>query len=95
MPLDDHDAFELWLRERWYEKDALMEEFVSTGRFPVNKAEIKGSVNGALKADFIETEVKLRGWWEVGNIFVILATFGLVVNLFAKMCNVLLYGRQS
>ncbi|KAF4627969.1 hypothetical protein G7Y89_g10183 [Cudoniella acicularis] len=61
IPLDDHDTFDLWLRERWYEKDAFIEQYLTTGRFPGSKAATNGLVtNGALKESFIETEVKLK-----------------------------------
>jgi len=92
IPLDDHDKFDIWLRERWYEKDALMEQYVSTGRFPGNAA--SGAVNGDVKEDFIETEVKLAHWWEVGNIFVVLAAFALVANLLARVWELVIYGKH-
>ncbi|KAH8663562.1 acyltransferase-domain-containing protein [Tricladium varicosporioides] len=88
IPLHDHEEFDVWLRERWIEKDALMEQYLTTGRFPTSKGAINGSTaKSGLKTDFIETEVKLKNWWEVGNIFVVLATFGLLVNLVARGWN--------
>jgi len=81
IPLDDHETFDQWMKDRWYEKDALLEQYMTTGRFP--------ALAGLAKSDdsqdgFIETEVKPKHWWEVGNIFVVLSTVGLVVNLFVK-----------
>ena len=38
IPLDSQDSFDAWLRARWYEKDALMEQYLSTGRFPPSPA---------------------------------------------------------
>ncbi|CAI4212889.1 unnamed protein product [Parascedosporium putredinis] len=35
IPLEDAAEFDEWLRARWYEKDALMEGYLQTGRFPV------------------------------------------------------------
>jgi hypothetical protein len=93
IPLDDDGKFELWLRERWYEKDAFMEQYLTTGRFPGSLAAINGAeTKGNVKEVFIETEVKLAHWWEVGNIFVVLAAFGLVFNLLARVWNLVLYG---
>jgi hypothetical protein len=95
MPLHDHDAFDLWLRERWQEKDDFIEEFLNTGRFPATKAATKGTTNGTTKEGHIETEVKLAHWWEIGNIFIILATVGLLANVGAKLWNFALYGREQ
>ena len=95
IPLEDHDKFELWLRERWYEKDAFLEQYLTTGRFPADHAATNGAMtNGTVKEEFIETEVKLAHWYEIGNIFVVLATFGLVANLLARVWDTVLYGRQ-
>jgi lysocardiolipin and lysophospholipid acyltransferase len=34
IPIADPAEFELWLRERWLEKDDLMEYYMENGRFP-------------------------------------------------------------
>ncbi|KAA8905536.1 acyltransferase-domain-containing protein [Sphaerosporella brunnea] len=34
IPIEDPAEFELWLRERWYEKDNLLEYYMENGRFP-------------------------------------------------------------
>ena len=93
IPLGDHEKFDLWLRERWYEKDALIEEYLTTGRFPGIVPAAKEMANGAMKEEYIETEVKLAHWWEVGSIFVVLATFGLVANLLARVWELVIYGK--
>lgn len=93
MPLDDHDKFELWLRERWYEKDAFMEQYITTGQFPGSKAAIN-AVKSSGNDEFIETEVQLAHWWEVGNIFLVLGMFALLANLVVRAWNVVWYGRQ-
>lgn len=93
IPLGDHEKFDLWLRERWYEKDALIEEYLTTGRFPGIVPAAKEMANGAMKEEHIETEVKLAHWWEVGSIFVVLATFGLVANLLARVWELVIYGK--
>lgn len=95
IPLDDHVAFEEWLRERWYEKDALMEQYLTSGRFPANEIspETKGVVpRGVLNGGFIETEVRPANWWEIGKIFVVLGAFGLIANIGAKIWNLAVYG---
>ncbi|KAI2778031.1 acyltransferase-domain-containing protein [Daldinia loculata] len=83
MPLDNQDDFDKWLRERWYEKDALLEQYVSTGRFPANEAGIKGH---------IETEVRTQYWWEFGKIFVMLGSFGLIFSFFLRTLRTLARG---
>ncbi|PQE32758.1 hypothetical protein CJF32_00009642 [Rutstroemia sp. NJR-2017a WRK4] len=91
IPLDNAEEFDLWLREKWYEKDALMEQYMTTGRFPPNAASDKG----AHEHEFIETEVKQKNWSDFLNIFVVLATAGLIANLFAKVWNWALYGNMK
>lgn len=95
IPLDDSEKFEHWLKERWYEKDALMEQYLTTGRFPRNVAATNGaSKNEVLKDDYIETEVKLSHWWEILNLFTVLGIVALIANLGAKAWNELFDGRQ-
>jgi hypothetical protein len=84
IPLDDHEKFDLWLRERWYEKDDFIEQYLTTGRFPG----ISVTTNGAMEEEHIETEVTLAHWWEVGNIFIVLATIGLIANILARIWTV-------
>lgn len=101
IPLDNAEEFDIWLRERWTEKDALLEEYVSTGRFPPSKSlstngkYLNGSVSNAGEGGFVETEVKTAHWWEVGKIFSTLAMFGLVANVVGKMWNVVFYGNAA
>jgi lysocardiolipin and lysophospholipid acyltransferase len=96
MPLDDPEKFELWLRERWHEKDLMLEHFVEHGSFPSDKAAINGAVNeGGPKDDVVETEVKLGHWYEVFNIFIMLATFALIANMLARIWSKSLWGRSS
>lgn len=68
MPLDDPEAFGLWLRDQWYQKDALMEEYVTTGRFPRMVGDI----------DHIETEIKTRSPWELLQIASVVGTVVLI-----------------
>lgn len=94
IPLSNAEDFDVWLRERWYEKDALMEQYVSTGRFPGSKQVTDESTTSEEKEKFIESYVKLAHWWEVANIFVVLGAAGLLANLAARVWNMALYGRQ-
>ncbi|TPX12893.1 uncharacterized protein E0L32_006773 [Thyridium curvatum] len=86
IPLSDAKEFELWLRERWYEKDALMEEYLATGRFPASPEAIVDSkgLQGRTGA-YVETEVRTRYPFEFVQIFVVLGVFGLVWNVLGKM----------
>ncbi|AEO63176.1 uncharacterized protein THITE_2108080 [Thermothielavioides terrestris NRRL 8126] len=83
IPLGNQEEFEVWLRERWYEKDALMEQYLSTGRFPPSPAEAVTTGNKG----FIETEVRTRYPWEFLQIYSVLGAFALVTNLLLKTWN--------
>ncbi|KND89268.1 putative acyltransferase [Tolypocladium ophioglossoides CBS 100239] len=78
IPLDDQDKFDLWLREQWYKKDALMEEYLTTGRFP--------AMAGA-ETDFIETSVRTRYPWEILQIFTVVGICGLAWNNVRKLLH--------
>ena len=76
IPIDDKKKFDVWLRNRWREKDYLLEHFNRTGRFPADEKWIlkEGSVNssnsGASRiAPFIETEIKTKKLNEFVSIF--------------------------
>lgn len=83
IPLDDHDEFDAWLRERWYEKDAVMETYKQTGRFPPMAHDVNQPKSTAI--DYIETEVRTKYWWEFLQIFVVVGIFGLLGNIVAKV----------
>ncbi len=104
IPIDDPKQFEQWLNQRWREKDALLEQYVENGRFPADDghdSEGEPATSGhsgskmAKGAGFIETEVKLAHWYEIGQIFVVLAAFGLIFNILAKLWNLVFYGNLS
>jgi lysocardiolipin and lysophospholipid acyltransferase len=86
MPLDNAEKFELWLRDRWYEKDAFMEQYLSTGRFPASESK-EGSDDGV----FIETEVRTKYWWEIAQVFVIVGTCRLLWNAITNAISRLVY----
>lgn len=48
IPVSDSKAFEQWVRDRWIEKDRLLEQFQTTGRFPADEAD-DYVARGALK----------------------------------------------
>lgn len=101
IPLEDSVKFEAWLLEQWRIKDDLLEQYVQNGRFPADdgfnykdETTVNGSSDGQVLrgAGFIETKVKLAHWYEIGQIFVVMAAFGLVFNIGAKIWNLVLYG---
>lgn len=79
IPVKDPEAFDQWVLERWREKDELLETFYDTGRFP---ADVQP---GSKENDYIETEVRLQSWAEIGQIYVVLATVALLANVAAKL----------
>jgi len=89
IPLGDQEKFDQWLHQRWCEKDALMEEYLSTGRFPASPI-VPGSINGDVEA-FVETEVRTKHWWEFVQIFVVLGAFGLLSNVLSKTWSRLIH----
>jgi len=59
IPIDDPVKFELWLREKWTEKDDLMEHYIQTGRFPEdNDTRINGHTIES--GDIQPSEVRYR-----------------------------------
>lgn len=69
IPLDDAEKFDVWLRDRWLEKDALLDIYMKTGRFPADEEEDDLVANGSPIEDaenimpacgigHVETEVK-------------------------------------
>jgi 1-acyl-sn-glycerol-3-phosphate acyltransferase len=71
IPIDDPNAFDLWLRAHWTAKDKLLEGFIRTGRFPADTG-----------AGIIETEVKAVRWYEFMQIFAPVGLIGLVLYAF-------------
>jgi lysocardiolipin and lysophospholipid acyltransferase len=100
IPLDDAKDFDLWLQKIWQEKDTLMEQYVSTGRFPAsnylqdNGKDWEGNPLMGTTGGFIETQVKTAHWWEVSKIFMVLGAWGLVANILVKIWNVAFYGNM-
>ena len=83
IPLDDINAFDIWLRARWAEKDALMEHYMRTGRFPADEG-VDETPEGEIRrgAGYIETQVKPHNWYEILQVFAPIATFVIVLFYF-------------
>jgi len=81
IPVDDAKEFDVWLRDRFYEKDRLMEEYLTTGRFP--------PLEGC-KKDYVETAVRPKYPWEFLQIFAVLIGLWVVRNVLIKMWNKIL-----
>lgn len=96
IPLEDPEKFDTWVRERWFEKEQLLEQYVQNGSFPAHEGhnyEIDAEENGGAGskvvhgAGFIETEVRLAHWYEVGHIFLVLAAWALIASIIVKVWN--------
>ncbi|KAK2765929.1 hypothetical protein FQN54_007444 [Arachnomyces sp. PD_36] len=84
IPLDDQKEFEIWLTERWAEKDQLLEHFYETGRFPTDDDGGEDISENPAKSGYIETEVKLGHWFELSQVFVVLGILALVARQIFK-----------
>ena len=72
IPIDDADAMHEWTLERWREKDAMIDAFLATGKFPADKeaVTIEGGPGGKLKTAYINTDVRPSSPFEFLGIFV-------------------------
>ncbi|KAJ9612493.1 hypothetical protein H2200_004090 [Cladophialophora chaetospira] len=84
IPLTNAKEFDNWLIQRWREKDDILEQWYTTGRFP-SDPESADSMRGISKDGFIETEMTLNNWMEIGQLYVVLAAFALVINVVLKI----------
>ena len=96
IPISDTKAFEAWILQRWQEKEDLLEGYLQTGRFPADKGigyshpavpkvdEKKSQGETPQGAGFIETQVRLRKWYEIADIFIVLASIAMAVNFIEK-----------
>lgn len=73
IPIDDAQAFDAWLRERWAEKDRLLEGFFQTGRLPADET------GGAGPSGYLETSVRSRSRFEFLLVFVPMLPVGILV----------------
>lgn len=88
----EREAFSNWLLARWKEKEILLEGYARNGRFPADEGHDSegGPGSGMTKgAGFIETEVKLRHWYEILQIFSVLGAVAAVGVAFVKLWTLL------
>jgi hypothetical protein len=69
IPIHNDKAFDLWLRNRWREKDYLLEHFARFNRFPDDDKWMLREPNKARPAKFIETQIKSKNTEEFLSIF--------------------------
>jgi 1-acyl-sn-glycerol-3-phosphate acyltransferase len=86
IPIDNDKAFEVWLRNRWREKDYLLEHFVRHNRFPEEPnwmlKQKQAKTKGAMPAKFIETQIKSNNLEEFLSIFAPLSSVLMVLFMF-------------
>jgi hypothetical protein len=91
IPVDDPKAFEKWLKDRWDEKEALLENYIKNGRFPADEGEElfktpPGQDDKVISgAGYIETRVCLEHWYEIGHIFAVLGGCALLANIAVRL----------
>lgn len=82
VPIRDADAFEAWLHAQWRIKDDLIEHFHQHGKFPPNASHVTDqSPSQQQDTAFIETTVRLPTLLDIAQIFLPMATTGLVMNI--------------
>lgn len=84
IPIDNPAAFEVWLLNRWYEKDNLLEYFHRNGRFPADTGAERVKSTGEIRrgAGYIESEIKSFRWYEFIQIFAPMGLLALVLYSF-------------
>jgi len=90
IPVDNDKAFDVWLRNRWREKDYLLEHFAQYNRFPeddkwlMKQAQVvkAGGRKGPMSAKSIETQIKSNSLEEFLSIFAPLSSIMTVLFLF-------------
>lgn len=83
IPIDDAESFAAWMSARWQEKEQLLEHYSRTGLFPADDA--GPADTGKNKAGYIDTDVRLGKWYEIGQIFVVPVSLALVANVVSKL----------
>ncbi|KAI9815714.1 MAG: hypothetical protein M1827_002110 [Pycnora praestabilis] len=83
IPIDDDKAFDTWLRNRWTEKDQLLQYYHQAGKFPADEGSEKAP-DGRIRrgAGYIETEIKAFHWYEFLQVFAPIGLFALVLFTF-------------
>lgn len=76
IPLDGPESFQTWIEARWREKDAMLDQYKNTGRFPADT-----DTEDAKTPAYIETDVRLKSWTELLQPYVIPLTVFLLFNI--------------
>ena len=96
IPLDDPKEFEAWLIGQWREKDSYLEQYAKDGRFHADSGVSlvdKTAESPELRsAGYIETEVKLVHWGQIGWIFFILVIAAILSKNLADVWNAVTHG---
>ncbi|KAK5945387.1 hypothetical protein PMZ80_002592 [Knufia obscura] len=79
IPLDDLKDFEKWIEARWREKDEMLEQYKTTGRFPADNED-----DDTKAPAYIETDVSLKSWAELLQPYIVVLTLLLVLNIIRK-----------
>lgn len=86
IPIDDDKAFEVWLRNRWREKDYLLEHFARYDRFPEDSSwmikQRQQKKKGPMSATIIATHIKSNSLEEFLSIFAPLSSVLMVLFMF-------------
>ena len=88
IPVHDPEAFQVWVDDRWQEKEQFLEHYFRTGLFPADEGSLPATGNS--KAGYVDTEVKLRNLYEVGQLFVVPAALALVADVVSKLFTMIM-----
>lgn len=77
----DEDAFAEWLRQIWIEKDAMMAEFYSRGRFPIGGVIGLEQTSPLEKEGRVQLPVRLNSLLDLTQIWFYLIPHMLIVHL--------------
>lgn len=93
IPVNDPDAFDKWLLDRWREKDEMLEQYLQTGRFPADDGEDE-SPNGATKsikgAGYIEAPIRAKYPFEFLQIYIPIGLVWLILRLIRQSLHIAL-----
>ena len=108
IPVDDKEAFEKWVIQVWQEKDDLLAYYQQHGTFPADEAAINDSSAASspkLQSEtagpgYLETQVKLKEYIELGQLFVGPAALWTAYRVFQTVSriyteSVLMFGKTS
>ena len=83
IPLGDDRKFDLWLRQRWAEKDKFIEHYYVHGKFPADEGTSKDPKGENIRgAGYIETEIRPKYWYEFLQVFAPIGLFAMVLYMF-------------